>query len=167
MASSGYAVPGMVVAIGLLACSSVLTQLLYTNFDLRFTLTATSLLVVGGYLTRFFTVGFSTIEVGLARITTSLDQSARSLGLSSRGVLLHVHLPILRRAAFVASLLVFVDVVKELPLTLVLRPVNVETLAVAAYQFAADERLADAALPSIAIAMVGLLPLLLLGPRLR
>ena len=167
MASSGYAVPGMVVAIGLLACSSLFTQMLYTNFDLRFTLTATSLLVVGGYLTRFFTVGFSTIEVGLARITPSLDQSARSLGLSSRGVLLHVHLPILRRAAFVASLLVFVDVVKELPLTLVLRPVNVETLAVAAYQFAADERLADAALPSIAIAIVGLIPLLLLGPRLR
>ena len=80
---------------------------------------------------------------------------------------MHVHLPILRRAAFVASLLVFVDVAKELPLTLVLRPVNVETLAVAAYQFAADERLADAALPSIAIAIVGLIPLLLLGPRLR
>lgn len=167
MASSGYAVPGMVVAIGLLACSSLVTQALYSEFDLRFTLTATSLLVVGGYLTRFFTVGFSTIEVGLARITPSLDQSARSLGLSARGVLFHVHLPILRRSAFVASLLVFVDVVKELPLTLVLRPVNVETLAVAAYQFAADERLADAALPSIAIALVGLIPLLLLGPRLR
>ncbi|MEK9811465.1 MAG: iron ABC transporter permease [Bordetella sp.] len=167
MASSGYAVPGMVVAIGLLACSSLFTQLLYANFDLRFTLTATSLLVVGGYLTRFFTVGFSTIEVGLARITPNLDQSARSLGLSSRGVLFHVHWPILRRVAFVASLLVFVDVVKELPLTLVLRPINVETLAVAAYQFAADERLADAALPSIAIALVGLIPLLLLGPRLR
>jgi iron(III) transport system permease protein len=167
IASSGYAVPGMVVAIGLLACSSLFTKMLYSEFDLRFTLTATSLLVVGGYLTRFFTVGFSTIEVGLARITPSLDQSARSLGLSARGVLFHVHLPILKRAAFVASLLVFVDVVKELPLTLVLRPVNVETLAVAAYQFAADERLADAALPSITIALVGLIPLLLLGPRLR
>jgi iron(III) transport system permease protein len=81
--------------------------------------------------------------------------------------LLRVHLPIMQRGAWVASLLVFVDIVKELPLTLVLRPMNVETLATAAHHFASDERLADAAAPSLAIALVGLLPLLILGPRLR
>ena len=101
------------------------------------------------------------------RITPSLDWSARSLGLSPLRVLQLVHLPMLRRGVLVGGLLVFVDVVKELPITLVLRPFNVETLAVAAHNFAADERLADAAWPSIAIALVGLIPVLVLGPRAR
>ncbi|MEY3016403.1 MAG: hypothetical protein RJB19_715, partial [Pseudomonadota bacterium] len=124
-------------------------------------------LVLGGYLTRFFTVGFSSVETSMNRITPSLDWSARSLGLSPLRVLRLVHLPMLRRGVLVGGLLVFVDVVKELPITLVLRPFNVETLAVAAHNFAADERLADAAWPSIAIALVGLIPVLVLGPRAR
>ncbi|MEY3969105.1 MAG: hypothetical protein RL617_118 [Pseudomonadota bacterium] len=167
MAASGYAVPGLVVAVGLLGWSMLFTQWAYVFFDWRVTLTTTIVLLLGGYLTRFFTVGFAAIEVSLGRITESLDWSARSLGLSPRAVLLRVHLPIMQRGAWVASLLVFVDIVKELPLTLVLRPMNVETLATAAHHFASDERLADAAAPSLAIALVGLLPLLILGPRLR
>jgi len=166
-ASSGYAVPGLVVAVGLLALSAALTQLLSEGLDWRLTLTTTSALVLGGYLTRFFTVGFSSIETSLGRIRESLDWSARSLGLGVSQVLTRLHLPLLRRGLFVAALLVFVDVVKELPVTLVLRPMNVETLAVAAHQLAADERLADAAWPSMAIAIVGLVPVLLLGPRGR
>jgi len=167
LACSGYAVPGLVVAVGLLACSAVFTHFMVLWLDWRVTLTVTSLLVLGGYLTRFFTVGFSSVETAMARITPSLDWSARSLGLSQAAVLRRVHLPMLRRGVLVGGLLVFVDVVKELPVTLVLRPFNVETLAVAAHQFAADERLADAAWPSIAIALVGLLPVLVLGPRGR
>jgi iron(III) transport system permease protein len=167
LACSGYAVPGLVVAVGLLAWSALFTQSMMAWFDWRITLTVTSLLVVGGYLTRFFTVGFSSVETSMARITPSLDWSARSLGLSPLRVLQLVHLPILRRGVLVGGLLVFVDVVKELPITLVLRPFNVETLAVAAHHFAADERLADAAWPSIAIALVGLIPVLVLGPRAR
>ena len=159
--------PGLVVAVGLLGWSAVFTQTAMAFFDWRITLTATSLLLIGGYLTRFFTVGYSTVEVGLGRLTPSLDWSARSLGLTPSQVIWRVHWPILRGSAAVAGLLVFVDVVKELPLTLVLRPMNVETLATAAHQFAADERLAEAAWPSLAIAAVGLLPVLLLGPRLR
>jgi iron(III) transport system permease protein len=156
-----------VVAVGLLAWSALFTQSMMAWFDWRITLTVTSLLVVGGYLTRFFTVGFSSVETSMTRITPSLDWSARSLGLSPLRVLQLVHLPILRRGVLVGGLLVFVDVVKELPITLVLRPFNVETLAVAAHHFAADERLADAAWPSIAIALVGLIPVLVLGPRAR
>jgi iron(III) transport system permease protein len=167
LACSGYAVPGLVVAVGLLACSALFTQSMMAWFDWRITLTVTSLLVLGGYLTRFFTVGFSSVETSMNRITPSLDWSARSLGLSPLRVLQLVHLPMLRRGVLVGGLLVFVDVVKELPITLVLRPFNVETLAVAAHNFAADERLADAAWPSIAIALVGLIPVLVLGPRAR
>jgi iron(III) transport system permease protein len=167
LACSGYAVPGLVVAVGLLAWSALFTQSMMAWFDWRITLTVTSLLVLGGYLTRFFTVGFSSVETSMNRITSSLDWSARSLGLSPLRVLQLVHLPMLRRGVLVGGLLVFVDVVKELPITLVLRPFNVETLAVAAHNFAADERLADAAWPSIAIALVGLIPVLVLGPRAR
>ena len=167
LACSGYAVPGLVVAVGLLAWSALFTQSMMAWFDWRITLTVTSLLVLGGYLTRFFTVGFSSVETSMNRITPSLDWSARSLGLSPLRVLQLVHLPMLRRGVLVGGLLVFVDVVKELPITLVLRPFNVETLAVAAHNFAADERLADAAWPSIAIALVGLIPVLVLGPRAR
>jgi iron(III) transport system permease protein len=167
LACSGYAIPGLVVAVGLLACSALFTQSMIQWFDWRITLTVTSLLVLGGYLTRFFTVGFSSVETSMNRITASLDWSARSLGLSPLRVLQLVHLPMLRRGVLVGGLLVFVDVVKELPITLVLRPFNVETLAVAAHQFAADERLADAAWPSLAIALVGLLPVLILGPKAR
>ncbi len=166
-ASSGYAVPGLVVAVGLLALSALTTVLMSSWFDWRMTLTTTSALVLGGYLTRFFTVGFSSIETSLSGIRASLDWSARSLGLSVVQVLTRLHLPLLRRGLWVAGLLVFVDIVKELPVTLVLRPMNVETLAVAAHHLAADERLADAAWPSIAIALVGLIPVLLLGPRGR
>ncbi|MEY2776330.1 MAG: iron transport system permease [Pseudomonadota bacterium] len=165
--SSGYAVPGLVVAVGLLSLSALLTDRLDAWLDWRMTLTTTSALVLGGYLTRFFTVGFSSVESSLSRIKESLDWSARSLGLSVGQVLTRLHLPMLRRGVFVAALLVFVDVVKELPVTLVLRPMNVETLAVAAHHLAADERLADAAWPSLAIAVVGLIPVLLLGPRAK
>lgn len=166
-ASSGYAVPGLVVAVGLLALSALTTSAMAAWFDWRMTLTTTSALVLGGYLTRFFTVGFSSVETSLSRIRTSLDWSARSLGLSVVQVLARLHLPMMRRGLFVAGLLVFVDIVKELPVTLVLRPMNVETLAVSAHHLAADERLADAAWPSLAIALVGLIPVLLLGPRGR
>ncbi|MGA1695032.1 MAG: iron ABC transporter permease, partial [Burkholderiaceae bacterium] len=156
-----------VVAVGLLALSALTTAVMSSWFDWRMTLTTTSALVLGGYLTRFFTVGFSTFETCLAVILSILDWSARSLGLSVTQVLARLHLPMLRRGLWVAGLLVFVDIVKELPVTLVLRPMNVETLAVAAHHLAADERLADAAWPSLAIALVGLIPVLLLGPRGR
>ncbi|NBT75406.1 MAG: iron ABC transporter permease [Betaproteobacteria bacterium] len=167
VASSGYAVPGLVVAIGLLSVSAVFTSVLDVILDWRFTLTTTLALVLGGYLTRFFTVGFSSLESSLGRITPNLDWAARGLGLHTGEVLFRVHLPLLRRGTMVAALLVFVDVVKELPVTLALRPLDMQTLAIGAYQFAADERLAEAAWPSLGIAVVGLMPLLLLGPRAR
>lgn len=167
LAASGYAVPGLVVAIGLLSVSGLFTMAMEGLLDWRVTLTTTSALVIGGYLTRYFSVGFSSIEASLGRITPSLDWAARSLGLGPWGVLRRLHLPMLRGGVGVAALLVFVDVVKELPITLTLRPFDTDTLAVAAYNFAADERLAEAAWPSLAIALVGVLPLFVLGPRSR
>jgi iron(III) transport system permease protein len=107
------------------------------------------------------------VEAGYTRLPPSLDDSARMLGATRGRLLTQVHAPLLKRSLFAAMLLVFVDVMKELPATLVLRPFDSDTLAVVAYNFARDERLAEAALPSIAIVAVGLLPVVLLVRAMR
>ena len=167
VAAAGYAMPGLVVAVGLLAWSGLFTELADRWFGWRVALVGTGLLLIGAYLTRFFAVGLGAIESGLGRITRNLEWSATSLGLTRWQVFTRVHFPLMRGATGVAALLVFVDVMKELPATLVLRPFNVETLAVAAHHLAADELLSEAAWPAIMIAIVGLLPLVVLGPMLR
>jgi iron(III) transport system permease protein len=114
-------------------------------------------------LVRFNAVAVNTLQSGYSRIPTSLDESARMLGASSVGILQHVHAPLLKRSVLTAALLVFVDVMKELPATLVLRPFNSDTLAVVTYQLARDERLGEAALPALALVLVGLIPVLVLS----
>ena len=129
--------------------------------------TATSLGLVWAYLVRFCAVALQSVQSGYARIPTSFDDSARMLGTGDAGLLGRVHWPLLKRSTAAAGLLVFVDVMKELPATLVLRPFNSDTLAVVAYQLARDERLGEAALPSLALVLVGLLPVILLSRTLR
>jgi len=165
----GYAVPGIVIAVGILlplaAFDNALDAWMKAHFGigtgLLFTGSVAALLYA--YLVRYFAVAFQPIEAGLARITPAMDASARSLGASPREVFCRVHLPLLAPSLFAAALLVFVDVMKELPATLVLRPFNFDTLAVIAYQFAADERLGEAAIPSLTIVAVGVLPVILLS----
>jgi iron(III) transport system permease protein len=167
IAGAGYAMPGLVIAVGLLAWSGLFTELADRWLNWRVALVGTGVLLIGAYLTRFFAVGLGAIETGLGRITQNLEWSANSLGLTRWQIFTRVHFPLMRGATGVAALLIFVDVVKELPATLVLRPFNVETLAVAAHHLAADELLSEAAWPAIMIAVVGLLPLIFLGPMLR
>ena len=119
------------------------------------------------YLVRFCAVALQSVQSGYTRLSPNLDDSARMLGVSGVALLHRVHWPLLRRSVFAAALLVFVDVMKELPATLVLRPFNTDTLAVVAYQLARDERLGEAALPSLALVLVGLIPVILLSRTLR
>jgi iron(III) transport system permease protein len=112
-------------------------------------------------------VALQSVEAGYARVPLAVDETARMLGGSATRVFWRLHLPLLKRSAGAAALLVFVDVMKELPATLVLRPFGSDTLAVVAYNLARDERLAEAALPSLAIVAVGLLPVILLSRTLR
>jgi iron(III) transport system permease protein len=119
--------------------------------------------LVYAYLTRFLSSGLQTVEAGLTKITPNMDASAMSLGASQVEILRRVHIPLLRRSALTAGLLIFVDVMKELPATLVLRPFNFDTLAVITYQLAADERLAEAAWPALTIVLAGLAPVILLS----
>jgi iron(III) transport system permease protein len=161
LVSLGYAVPGTVIAVGILLPLGAL-QSWWPEVPLAAPLTGTVAALLLAYLVRFSAVALQTVDVGYTRLPPSLDDSARMLGASRARLLVQVHAPLLKRSLFVAMLLVFVDVMKELPATLVLRPFNSDTLAVVAYNLARDERLAEAALPSIAIVVVGLLPVLLL-----
>ncbi len=115
------------------------------------------------YLVRFLAVALNSVEAGFGKINRHLDDAARSLGHRPGGTLCRVHLPLLRGALLTAVVIVFVDVLKELPATLILRPFNFETLAVRVYQFASDERLAEASTAALAIVAVGLLPVILLS----
>ena len=119
------------------------------------------------YLVRFSAVALQGIESGYARIAPAVDDSARLLGATPWRTWRELHLPLLKRSALAAALLVFVDVMKELPATLVLRPFGSDTLAVVAYNLARDERLGEAALPALAIVVVGLIPVVMLSRALR
>ena len=169
----GYAVPGLVIAIGTLIplayFDNTLDSWMRTSFNY-----STGLLVSGtivaliiAYLVRFLAVALNSVESGLLSVRPDMDQAARSLGLSPFNVLKKIHFPIIRGSVLTGLLIVFVDVMKELPATLVLRPFNFNTLAVRAYELASDERLADAALPSIAIVIAGLLPVIILSKASR
>ncbi len=166
LAGLGYAVPGAVIVVGLLLPVGWL-QTVAPQTSIGYLMTATVVGLVWAYLVRFCAVALQTVQSGYARIPVSFDDSAHMLGSSGLALLRRVHWPLLKRSTAVAALLVFVDVMKELPATLVLRPFNSDTLAVVAYQLARDERLGEAALPSLALVLVGLLPVLLLSRTLR
>ena len=166
LASLGYAVPGAVIVVGLLIPVGWL-QNAAPNLQVGYWVTATVLGIVWAYLVRFSAVALQSVQSGYTRIPASLDDSARMLGTTGLTLLRRVHWPLLKRSVAVAALLVFVDVMKELPATLVLRPFNSDTLAVVAFQLARDERLGEAALPALALVLVGLLPVALLSRTLR
>jgi iron(III) transport system permease protein len=166
LAGLGYAVPGAVLVVGLLLPVGWLQQA-WPQSAVGYWMTATVLGIVWAYLVRFTSVALQSVQSGYARIPSSLDDSARMLGTGGAALLARVHWPLLKRSAAAAALLVFVDVMKELPATLVLRPFNSDTLAVVAYQLARDERLGEAALPSLALVLVGLVPVILLSRTLR
>ena len=161
----GYAMPGAVVVVGLLWPLGWL-QANWPALGAGQWLTATVLGLVWGYLVRFVAVAMQSVQSGYSRIPAAVDDSARMLGISGWGLMTRVHGAMLRRPLIAAMLLVFVDVMKELPVTLVLRPFNTDTLAVMAHQLARDERLGEAALPSLALVLVGLIPVLLLSRAL-
>lgn len=166
LAGLGYAVPGAVLVVGLLLPVGWVQQV-WPQSGIGYWMTATILGIVWAYLVRFVSVALQSVQSGYARIPGTLDDSARMLGTSGPALLARVHWPLLKRSAAAAALLVFVDVMKELPATLVLRPFNSDTLAVVAYQLARDERLGEAALPSLALVLVGLVPVILLSGTLR
>ena len=172
-ASLGYAVPGTVIAVGALIPLTAMDHALivamreHYGVSMGLLLTGSTIALVFAYIARFLAVAQHAVESSMARIRPSIDDAARSLGAGRGALLARVHLPMLASGLISAVLLVFVDVMKELPATIVLRPFNFETLATQVYILAADERLTEAATPSLAIVAVGLIPVMLLSRAIR
>ena len=169
VAAMGYAVPGTVIAVGVLipfaTFDNTVDGWMRAHFGVStgLLLTGTITALVFAYLVRFLAVSLNTVEASLTKVKPSMDDAARSLGHGPAATLVRVHAPLMLRGLLTAALLVFVDVMKELPATLVMRPFNFDTLAVQAYNLAADERLTEASTASLAIVAVGVLPLILLS----
>jgi len=168
-ASLGYAIPGAVIAVGVLlplaSADHGINRLTQSLFGLSsgLLLSGTAFALLVAYVVRFLAVGMANIAPGLAAIDPAMDSSARVLGARPRQVLRYIHLPMLRGPALTAGVIAFVEVLKELPATLLIRPFNFDTLAVGVYRFASDERLAQAAVGAIVIVAVSLVPVILLS----
>lgn len=167
-ATLGYALPGTVVAVGVLVPLALLDKtiarfLARFGVDMGLMLTGTAAALVFAYVVRFLTVAYNACHGGMEKVHRNLDAAARTLGAAPRRVLAAVHFPLTRAAVASAGLLVFIDVMKELPATLILRPFNFETLATRVYRLASDERLAEASTAALAIVMVGIVPVVLLS----
>ena len=169
IASLGYAVPGSVIAVGVLLplawLDNGIDAWMRATFGLStgLILSGTVVALLFAYLVRFLAVSLNTVEASLTKVTPAMDGAARSLGLGPGSTVLRVHVPIMTSSLLTAGLLVLVDVMKELPATLILRPFDFNTLAVRAFELAADEQLREAATPALAIVAVGLLPVVLLS----
>ncbi len=168
----GYAVPGSVIAVGVLIPVARLDNVLAdairsaTGSSPGLLLSGSITALVFACVVRFLTAALQSVDAGLLKITPSMDDAARSMGLSPGQVLRRVHVPMLRSSLLTAGLMVFIDVMKELPATLVMRPFNFDTLATQVYTLAADERLAEASTSALSIVVVGLLPLIVLSRQI-
>jgi iron(III) transport system permease protein len=137
------------------------------DFNTGLLLSGSAFILIFAYLVRFLPIAMNTVDAGLGKIRPSMDEAGRSMGMRPLALLKRVHLPMLRGSLVTALLLVFVDVLKELPATLLLRPFNFNTLAIRTFELANEERLADAAGPALAIVLASLIPVILLSRSLR
>ncbi len=172
LATIGYAIPGTVLAVGVLVPIIFLSNSLHDLLRHWFGAGAPLLMFQGtliavllGYLARFLAVGFNPIESGLQRITRNIDEAAISMGVTGSALLRRVHVPLLKTSLAAAATLVFVDVMKEMPITLIARPFGWDTLAIRVFQMTSEGEWERAALPSIAIVLTGLVPVALLTRR--
>ena len=167
--ATGYAIPGTVIAVGVIIpfgwFDNWFDLLMRDRFGIStgLLLSGTLFTVIFAYLVRFLAVSIQSVESGLSKIKPSMDEAARSLGYRPTEILMKIHLPLMKGSVLTALLIVFVDVMKELPATLILRPFNFNTLAVRAFELASDERLADSSSAALMIVAVGLLPVILLS----
>jgi iron(III) transport system permease protein len=173
LASIGYAIPGTVLGIGVLiplaAFDNALDTFMQRSFGIStgLLLSGTIAAVIFAYAVRFLAISFGSLESGLEKVTPNLTAAARTLGRTSFRTMIEVHLPILRPALFSAALLVFVDCMKELPTTLILRPFDFDTLATFVFTLASLDQLEESAAPALTIVAVGLIPVILLARNLQ
>ena len=172
IAAMGYAIPGSVIAVGILIPIGTIDNAIDTFMRSMFgistglLLSGTMTALVFAYLVRFMAVAFGAVESSLVKIKPSLDDASRSLGYGVTKTLIKVHVPMMWGGLLTGAMLTFVDVMKELPATMVIRPFNFDTLAIRVYNLAADERLSEAAGPALAIVLVGIIPVIILSLKI-
>lgn len=167
--SMGYAIPGSVIAVGVMIpfgwFDNTLDSWMRDSFGIStgLLLSGTIIALIFAYIVRFLAVSYTTVESSLAKITPNMDEAAEGLGYKFNQILRKVHMPMMSGSLFAAIILVFVDVIKELPATLIVRPFNFDTLAVQVYRLASDERLAESSGAALAIVLVGIIPVIILS----
>ena len=173
ISTMGYALPGTVLAIGIIIpltsadfLLNDITELLW-DWTPGLVFTGTTFALIFAYLIRFSAIAVGSIESSIDKISPSLDMVTRTLGHSPNSMIRKVHIPLIRKGILAGFLLVFIESMKELPTALLLRPFNYETLATYVFQFASDEMLEQAALAAIVIVLVGLIPLIFLNRSLE
>lgn len=173
LSTMGYAVPGTVIAVGTLIFLAQIDHWIIDiasatfNVELNLILTGTIAALVFAHCVRFLSISLQTVDASLTKIHRSIDEASLMLGSNSWRTLRNIHLPIIRSGLLTAALLVFVEVMKELPATLIMRPFNFNTLSVRTYELASDERLADASSAALAIVLTGIIPIILLNMSIR
>ena len=173
MAILGYAVPGVVIAVGIIIPGLLFDRWLvdfmqrYAGISMGFVINGTLIGLVFAYCVRFVAVSYNPIEANSKKLGTSVMHASQVLGASTWKRTFSINIPLLRKGLWSGALLVFVDVMKELPITLLLKPYGVMTLSTKAYEFASDERIAESAIPSLIIIAAGLLPLVFLNKLIR
>lgn len=173
LCAMGYAVPGTIIAVGALVIFGTLDNWLINFLDKQFSIdsqlifTGTIFALVFAHTVRFLSLSLQTVSSSLTKINHSIDDASRLLGNNLLTTLRNIHLPLIRSGLLTAALLVFVEVMKELPATLILRPFNFNTLSVRAYELASDERLADASTAALAIVLTGIVPVILLNISMK
>jgi len=172
IAAMGYAIPGSVIAVGILIpigrLDNAIDALMKSTFGIATGLlfSGTIMALIYAYLVRFLAVSLGAVESSLNKIKPNLDEAARSLGYGATRTLIKVHTPMMWSGLLTAGMLTFVDVMKELSATLVIRPFNFDTLAIRVYNLASDERLSEAAAPALAIVTVGIIPVIFLSLKI-
>lgn len=172
-AGLGYAIPGSIIAVGIMIPLARFDNLLdgwmraLFGISTGLLFTGTIIALIYAYLVRYMAISLQTVEASMARITPSMDAAGRSLGHSQGSVLRRIHVPMMRGSLLTAGLIVFVEVMKELPATLIMRPFDFDTLAIQAYRLASDERLTEASTASLMIVAAGLAPVIILSQTIR
>ncbi|MFL2932336.1 MAG: ABC transporter permease [bacterium] len=163
--SIGYAIPGSVLAVGVIIFFGKIDAFLNSIFEItgEISLSGSLVIIIYAYSVRFLALSFGSIESSLSKVTPNMDAASRTLGMNSRKTLFKVHIPIIQKGVLASAILVFVDCMKELPMTLILRPFNFETLSTNVYQFASDELFEESALTALAIVLTGVIPVIILS----
>ena len=161
--SIGYSIPGVVIAVGIIIPITLIDDLQAKIFGSPiFYLSGSFIALLIAYLVRFSTISFNATESGLSKIKNNIDLTAKSFGFSNFMILKNIHIPMMKTTVITALILVFVDIVKELPATLILRPFNFDTLAIHIYELASSEQLSFIASPALMLITIGLIPVIIL-----